>query len=175
MKMLLNILIYQATWLLCVLGETRGAVLALPLLGLHLFLSEKRKADLQIMVMFLAAGLIIDGTLSGVGFFSFAQPATPIPFWLAVIWLALAILPHNSLAWLKERPLLSALFGAIGGPLAYWAGVRLGVADFNWPLLPSLLLLAVVWAILWTGAMYFAGRMVPGSGQLSNQFFQEEN
>jgi hypothetical protein len=54
--------------------------------------------------------------------------------------------------------LLSALFGAFGGPLAYWAGVRLGAAAFHWPLLSSLMLLAVVWAFLWAGVMAVATR-----------------
>ena len=54
--------------------------------------------------------------------------------------------------------LLSALFGALGGPLAYWAGVRLGASTFHWPLLSSLALLAVVWAFLWTGVMAVAAR-----------------
>jgi len=166
MNVLLNILIYQVIWFLCVIGETRGAILALPLLGLHLYFSQNRKADLQLMAAFLVAGLIIDGSLHGVGFFRFEAPARPIPFWLIVVWLALATLPHNSLSWLKGRPFLSALFGAAGGPLAYWAGVRLGVADFNWPLLPSLLLLAVIWALLWSGAIYFAGKTVPEPGRL---------
>ena len=165
MKSLLNILIYQIIWFLCVLGETRGAILALPLLGLQLILSQKRKADLQMMVIFVAVGLIIDGSLYGTGFFSFNVPAMPIPFWLTVVWLALATLPHNSLAWLKGRLFLSAFFGGIGGPLAYWAGVRLGAASFNWPLYTSLLLLAVVWAVLWTGVMYLAGKMLPEPGK----------
>lgn len=38
MNILVNVVIYQAVWFLCVLGENRGAGLALLLLGLHLFL-----------------------------------------------------------------------------------------------------------------------------------------
>jgi len=165
MNALVNILIYQVIWFLCVIGETRGAILAIPLLGLHLFFTQNRKNDLQLMAAFFVAGLVIDGSLYGVGFFSFEAPARPIPFWLAVIWLALATLPHNSLGWLKGRPFLSALFGATGGPLAYWAGVRLGAASFNWPLVPSLLLLAAIWALLWPGAMHLAGKAAPDFGR----------
>lgn len=64
----------------------------------------------------------------------------------------------HSLAWMKKQILLSTLFGALGGPLAYWAGVRLGAATFHWPLLSSLALLAVAWAFLWTGVMAVAAR-----------------
>lgn len=166
MLLFLNILIYQVIWFLCVLGENRGAVLALPLLGLHLILSPHYKTDLQMMFFLLVGGLMIDGTLYSKGFFSFNVPAVPIPFWLAIIWLALATLPHNSLAWLKGRLFLSALFGGLGGPLAYWAGTRFGAASFNWPLVPSLLLLAGVWALFWMGTMSLAGRILSRSGRV---------
>jgi len=108
------------------------------------------------MGILFVVGLGIDGILHILGFFSFNVAAKPIPFWLLVIWLALAILPHHSLAWLKSRVLLSAILGAIGGPLAYWAGVRLGVAHFNWSLPASLGILAVIWALLWPAVMFFA-------------------
>jgi hypothetical protein len=49
--------------------------------------------------------------------------------------------------------------GALGGPLAYWAGVRLDAATFNWPLLPSLLLLAIVWGALMPGVMHLSRRL----------------
>lgn len=156
MNILVNVAIYQAVWFLCVLGETRGAWLAVLLLGLHLFLSPIRILDLKMMGMLLIVGLSIDGILHGLGFISFNVAARPIPFWLLVIWLALAILPHHSLAWLKSRVLLSAFFGALGGPLAYWAGVRLGAAYFNWSVPASLGTLAIIWALLWPGVMYFA-------------------
>jgi hypothetical protein len=156
MNILLNVAIYQLVWFLCVLGETRGAWLGLLLLGLHLFLSPIRRQDLKMMGILLVVGLGIDGVLHTLGFFSFNVAARPIPFWLLVIWLALAILPHHSLAWLKSRPFLSAFFGALGGPLAYWAGVRLGVAHFNWSLPSSLGTLAIVWALLWPAVMYLA-------------------
>ena len=40
--------------------------------------------------------------------------------------------------------LVSALFGAFGGLLAYWAGVCLGAATFHWSLPSSLVFLTVV-------------------------------
>lgn len=108
------------------------------------------------MGFMLFLGLLVDGTLQQVGFFEFTITGFPIPFWLMVIWLGLAITPHHGLAWLKNRPLLWAIFGAIGGPVAYWAGVRLGAASFNWPQLQALAFLAFIWAFIWTLVMYFS-------------------
>lgn len=156
MKILINVILYQLVWLLCVLGGNRGALAALMLLFIHIVKTDKRAADLKMMGFLLFVGMLVDGTLQQVGFFTFTATGFPIPFWLMVIWLGLAITPHHSLAWLKNRALLSMFFGALGGPLAYWAGARLGAASFAWPLLSSLGVLAVIWALLWPAAMHFS-------------------
>jgi hypothetical protein len=158
MNPFINIGINQVIWFLCVLGGNAGALFALPLLVLNVFLSPHKRVDLQMIGLLLLIGVAIDGILQAIGFINFTWPGFPIPLWLAVIWGALAALPHHSLAWMKKRMLLAALFGALGGPLAYWAGVRLGAATFHWPLLSSLAFLSVVWALLWTGVMAIAAR-----------------
>ena len=89
------------------------------------------------MAILLGLGILLDGTLQQVGFFTSASPGFPIPFRLMMIWLGLAITPHHRLSWLKMLPFLAAFFGAMGGPVAYWAGVRLGAASFTWPLLQA--------------------------------------
>lgn len=157
LRLVANIALYQIVWFLCVLGGTSGGLMALPLVLLHLFFSKKRLADLKIMVLLLIAGMLIDGTLLATGFFSFtSDTGWPIPLWLAVIWLALATLPHHSLAWMQGRYLLCALFGGLGGPLAYWAGERLGAMQFHLPLFSSLMILAGIWMVLWPLVMYFS-------------------
>ncbi|WP_240744267.1 DUF2878 domain-containing protein [Desulfopila sp. IMCC35006] len=147
-------LLYQLIWFLCVLGGNRGALAALPLLLMHLALTGSRAADLKMMGIMAFLGLAVDGTLQHIGFFKFTTAGFPIPLWLMVIWLGLAITPHHSLAWLQSRPVLSAVFGALGGPAAYWAGVRLGAASFQWPLLQALAFLSLLWACLWSLVMY---------------------
>jgi len=161
MSLVINVLIYQIIWFLCVFKGDFGAFLSLGLLIGHLLWSPLRKADLQMMCVLLIMGLIIDGLISYAGVVSYRVDGVPIPFWLAVIWLALAILPHHSLRWLKGRPLLSSLFAAVGGPLAYWAGVKAGSATFNATLFSSLALLAIVWALFWPLAMSIANRLAP--------------
>jgi len=152
-----NIALYQVVWFLCVLGGNSGGTMAVMLVLLHLFFSKKRLADLKMMAMLLIAGMLIDGTLLATGFFSFTNDTGwPIPLWLAVIWLALATLPHHSLAWMQGRYLLCVLFGGLGGPLAYWAGERLGVMQFNLSLFSSMLILAGIWAVLWPLVMHLS-------------------
>jgi hypothetical protein len=162
MNWLVNLAIYQAAWFACVLGGDAWAWIAPVLLAVHLYLSPCRRADLLLAGVLLLVGLAIDGALRAIGFISFNSRFAPIPLWLMGVWLTFAILPNHSLAWLKYRLRLSAILGAFGGPLAYWAGVRLDAASFNWPLLPSLLLLAIVWAALMPGVMRLSSRLAPG-------------
>ncbi len=156
MKILRNVIIYQLIWLLCVLGGNSGAYVGMLLLLIHLLFSPLRGADLLMMGFLLFVGLLVDGTLHQIGFISFTVTGFPIPLWLITIWLGLAITPHHSLAWLKNRPILSMLLGALGGPVAYWGGVRLGAADFTWSVLPSLCILSIIWAFLWPVVMYYS-------------------
>jgi hypothetical protein len=174
MKILLNVLLYQLVWFFCVLGGNKGAIIALSLLVIHLTMTKCRGADLKMMGFMLFLGLLVDGTLQQVGFFKFTNTGFPIPLWLMVIWLGLAITPHHSLAWLKKRPVLSAVFGAMGGPAAYWAGVQLGAASFNWPQLQALTFLGFIWAFIWTLVMFFS--VISGSEvNDENTHFTEEN
>jgi hypothetical protein len=154
MKIIANAAVYQLSWFLAVLGGNMGAWFAVGLLLLHLAFSSVRMADIQMMFLLLCIGLIVDGTLHQIGFISFKETGFPIPFWLVIVWLALAITPHHCLSWLKNRMFLSAVFGALGGPIAYWAGARLGAATFNWSLPLSIGTLAVIWAALWPSVMY---------------------
>jgi hypothetical protein len=149
----LNIALYQSIWFLSVLGGNKGALAGLLLLVIHLAQSRCRVVDIKTMTLVLFIGLLIDGILQQIGFFTFKVPGFPIPFWLMVIWLGLGITLHHSLSWLKTKPLLSMVFGALGGPAAYWAGARLGASTFNWPLPTSLLVLAFIWALLFPAIM----------------------
>jgi hypothetical protein len=161
MALLLNFMLYQAIWFLCVFKGNSGASIGLTLIAVHVLLSSCRTADLKIMALLLSCGLVIDGAIHWAGFISYPLPAYPIPFWLAVIWLALALMVHHSLRWLKGRPLLSALCGLVGGPLAYGAGVAAGAATFEAPPVHVLGLLSVVWAILWPAVMYVGALILP--------------
>jgi hypothetical protein len=63
------------------------------------------------------------------------------------LWVAFATTFNVSLRWFKQHLLLAALFGAIGGPLAFLAGERLGGVEFtSYP--AALTALAIGWGLL---------------------------
>jgi hypothetical protein len=62
------------------------------------------------------------------------------------------------MAWLKGRPWLAAFAGAVGGPLAYLAGERLGGLEMSDPLL-ALGAQALGWAVLLPVLVHLATRL----------------
>jgi len=63
------------------------------------------------------------------------------------MWALFATTLNLSMAWLKRRTWLAVLMGATGGPLAYFAGHRLGGVEMPDPAL-ALLAQALGWAVL---------------------------
>jgi hypothetical protein len=66
---------------------------------------------------------------------------------MVCLWLNFAATLNVSMAWLRGRFLLAALFGAIGGPLAYYSGAKLGATEAL-PTSTGMLLLAIGWGIM---------------------------
>ena len=96
-------------------------------------------------------GILVDSLQQGFGLFTFTRdPAWPLwlPLWVFVIWAQFATLFHYALHWLSGRYLLAAIFGLVGGPLAYWAGIRMGAASFGDNPTLTVVTLAIVWALV---------------------------
>ena len=71
----------------------------------------------------------------------------PVPPWMALLWMNFALILDTGLAGLKKRPLLAAVLGAIGGPLAYSAGVGFGLIELHAAPFVAYAAIAVTWAL----------------------------
>ncbi|MEM1206579.1 MAG: DUF2878 domain-containing protein [Acidobacteriota bacterium] len=143
----------QVGWFSCVLGAARdlywlGPVVVGLLVVLHLVYSRSRRRDLALMLGLAAAGTAMDSLQGAAGLLSFrGAPADWLaPAWIVALWLHFGTMRHSILKMLYGRPWTAALVGAVGGPMAYGAGVGLGAASFHphqsWA---SLTALAVIW------------------------------
>lgn len=159
---LLNAVAYQLVWFATVLGAGHGLwwagpLAALAFLALHLgvFVRDggERRRDLALVVAAVACGLVIDGVLSSSGAIVFAPaapalPAGGAPLWMLTLWAAFALTLRHSLSAVTRRPVLAALLGAIGGPLAYLGAARAsGVLAFPEPRGMTLAMLAAGWCL----------------------------
>jgi hypothetical protein len=129
-----NFIGFQAGWFASILGAAAGLpwlgpVCVLVLVIGNMLVRRRWAAD---AALYLTAGmlgyagdsaLVLSGLMGFPERAAFGQPST---IWMSFMWMNFAATLHASLAWLKGRYVLTAVFGLIGGPLAYWAGERFG-------------------------------------------------
>jgi hypothetical protein len=117
--------------------------------------TRDRAYDRRALGIFFLGGIVIDSAYALAGVLAYAAP-WPVPglapAWLVIMWLNLALTLNHSLAWLRRRYSLAAIFGGIGGGLSYWAGWRLGAVEFYWPAWAAAGLIGLVWAAALPGA-----------------------
>jgi hypothetical protein len=162
---------FKLAWLACVAAAGAGQ----PLLGsaaallavlLHLGLTPTPRGEATLIAAAIVAGLAWDSTLVALGLFRYPT-GTVIdglaPHWILAMWALLATTLNVSMRWLHGRPWSAAAFGALGGPLAYWAGARFGAVEIP-DAASALLVQASGWAVMMPALMALALRLdVPGA------------
>ena len=147
LKNLINAGLFQLGWFACVLGgNSLWLLLAGGALLAHLLWISRSLAQVRLIAVVCVLGSTVDGLLLNAGVFAFKQAGVLIPFWLVLLWALLAITLNHCLAWTAKPLWRAILLGAIGGPLSYYAGQRLGAVQFPMGLWPTLLGLSLLWA-----------------------------
>lgn len=142
-----NALWFQSIWFCAVLGREELVPVIATLLIVHLALVRDFSRELLQLSTVAFLGIGVDACFSLTGLYQFSSGAL-VPLWLCGLWLAFAAVIGRSLAFLGNRPALTSLAGAVAFPLNYWAGARLGAVDFGYPLVISLAVISLVWAII---------------------------
>jgi hypothetical protein len=154
-RIVLNFIAFQAAWFACVLGGANdralvGTMVVAAVIGLHLALAQRPRPEALLIAVAAVIGLVWDSWLVAFGLMSYTTgnlaPGVA-PYWIVAMWALFATSLNLSMAWLKGRPWLAALFGAVGGPLAYLAGARLGGLQMSDPVL-ALGAQSLGWAVL---------------------------
>ncbi len=154
MNMWLNIAAFQIGWFACVVGGARGmpwvgTAIAIALVTIHLYLAPQPRHQALLILCAAVLGFVADTLLIRGGWLEFTSgmlvPGTA-PHWIVALWMIFATTLNVSLNWLKNRWLLAVGFGAIGGPLAYYAGAKLGAVTLLNPV-TALVAVGVAWAL----------------------------
>lgn len=140
----LQLIGFQAYWLIAVLGQNPMTWLCLALLGLHFYFTPTLKRDLWVLPLAIP-GMIVDGLLTRLGFFQFDS----VPFWLGLMWFGFVLTLGHSQRWMYRVPLaLLPILGAIAGCCAYLGAWRLGAVEFLYGPVTAALVIAIAWAML---------------------------
>jgi len=155
-RILINMIGFNAVWFASVLGAASGRHWLGPLslavfLVVHLRLNGPWRNEVVLALIAGAIGFGLDTLLIATGMFEPVRWILPAPLstvWLVMMWVNFALILNVSLKRLQEMPLLAVVLGALGGPGAYFGGVRLGALEFGESLWVTLLVLAVAWAVV---------------------------
>ncbi len=166
MNVWLNIAAFQVGWFACVVGGARGmpwagTAIALTVVAIHLYLAPQARFQTWLIAFAAVFGFIADTILILGGWLEFTSgvlmPDTA-PHWMVAMWMIFATTLNVSLSWLKDRWLLAVVFGAVGGPLAYYAGAKLGAVTLMDPV-RALFAVGVVWTIAMPLLLLVADRL----------------
>ncbi len=115
----------------------------------HLAVSPDRRVELRTMLGTLTVGAVVEGVQIAAGTYETLGGSAPgplPPLWLLALWAHFATTFRYSLRALVARPWAAVLFGALGGPVAFLAGERLGAVTLTRPLGAAVTALALGWA-----------------------------
>lgn len=151
-----NVVGFQAVWFCCVAGAGRGllwpGLLAAAIFAvLVLAFGGRRRDDLRTLAWVLPLGIALDSAFSASGWLVYVLPLPWVqvaPAWIVALWLGFSLTLNHSLAFLRDHPGWSALFGLVGGPLAYVASANV-FAAVSFGASPTQVLcgLALAWAL----------------------------
>ncbi len=163
---LLNFVAFQLAWFACVLGGAHdrvaaGTLAVAAVVALHLAIAPQPGPEARLVAIVTAIGLAWDSLIVSLGLMSYpAGTFSPgvAPVWILAMWALFATTLNLSMGWLKGRPWLAVAFGAVGGPLAYLAGKKLGGVEMSEPAL-ALLAQGLGWAVMMPLLLRLAARL----------------
>ena len=165
-RQLANFVVFEGAWFACILGVAHGQ----PLWGTaavgaaiawHVAISGRPATELALVGLLCAIGLGAESAVVAQGhvIYPAGQPVAWLaPYWMVALWGEFAIALNVTLRWLKGRPVLAAVLGAVFGPLSFLGGVRLGGARFV-DETAALVTLAGMWAVLMPLVMALSDRL----------------
>jgi hypothetical protein len=161
----MNFALFQLGWFACVLGGANGLpwigpIAASAIILYHLSRAAQPGVELKLILLAILLGTLWDSTLVVAGWLYYPSGmliSYLAPYWILAIWALFSTTLNVSLKWMKGRLALASVFGALGGPLAYLAGSRLGGVVLSDPL-AALFALSLGWAVMMPVMMYLSER-----------------
>ena len=155
---LLNSLCYTTGWFWCVLFGIRGqsvvaTIGAVFLILFQLYCTKIKDISLYIQDVLLVIFSVPLGALLEIFFIQtdlihYANRTKMLPpIWIVLLYSLFSLLFNHSLRVIKKNYLASFLFGFLGAPLSYIAGISLGGLSFPYPLLQTWIMIGFCWGL----------------------------
>lgn len=136
MSLLTLFLVFQGAWFATVYGGSQGTSLwaliaTAVVIGLLARVYPLRGVLTRAGIGVLC-GLVLDGAMVYFGLTAFpAFGEGVLPLWMLCLWAVFAAILPYMVPWLAGRRALGIVFGATGGPLAYFSAEKLGAIEVS--------------------------------------------
>ena len=152
---LINLSLFKAGWLASVFTAAAsvpaaGATVVTVVVVIHLLRAADVRNEMRLLLFAALLGFGWESLLVSLDLvrYSIGSPVPGMaPYWLVCMWILFATTINFGMRWLHRHVAVAAIAGAIGGPLSFIAGEKVGAVSFPEPEL-SLLVIAVGWAVL---------------------------
>jgi hypothetical protein len=163
--MLINLSLFKAGWLAAVFA----AAASLPVLGtaaigvavaVHLLRSDEPQDEILLLSLAAVIGFAWESLLVYTGIVNYGANgalAGVAPYWIVAMWVLFATTLNVGMSWLRKNLLVASLFGAIGGPMSFLAGEKVGAVSFS-DTSTALVVIGLGWAFLLPLLVRFASR-----------------
>lgn len=160
----INILAFYLMWPLAVFGAAYGvlwpaALLLVAFAVWQLAPSRRVVGDLRILPIAVLVGLFLDSLWTQIGFLTFATswPSPSLaPVWILMLWAAMALTFNHGLLWFRRHLVLAGLLAAVGSPLSYYLGARIGAVTWDADMLTVAIALGLSWAVIFPALIHQA-------------------
>lgn len=155
---LLNSLCYTAGWFWCVYFGIHGHIIlaligAIFLILFQLYCTKIKDIglyiqDLLLVVFTVPLGLLLEMFFIQINLIQYVNNAKILPpIWIVLLYPLFSLLVNHSLKIIKKNYLTSFLFGFLGAPLSYVAGISLGGLAFPYPFFQTWIMLGICWGL----------------------------
>ncbi len=160
---------FQTVWLAAAFGAASGASMpgilaAFVYLAAVLAVGHDSARTVLLALASAVLGFAVESGLVAAQIVRYEAPwpsAALAPAWIVALWLGFgATIPAIAALFGRDRVVRLVLAGGLAGPVAYWAGQRLGALHVAEPPWTSFFVIAVVWAVV-LPALAAVGRRLP--------------
>ncbi len=152
---IINLVLFKLGWVACILFAAMGkpefaAVAVAVTVAIHLLRVPVPAKEALWLACAGLTGLLWESLVVWTGLIEYpagVQSGFLAPYWIVSMWVLFATTINFGFKWIKRHWMLAAVFGLVGGPLAFLAGTAAGAAQFS-NTTQALLLLGVGWAVL---------------------------
>lgn len=152
MLRLINFVIFQAGWFICVLAGARSdykipsAVAAVAIL-FNLIFRKPRFAEIKFILFAICLGLAFEYSISRFQILEYRDSSFFAPPWILCLWALFATTFSFSMNWMINFWWVGFILGFFSGPFSYWGAETLGALSLSedfWP--KGFIILGAHWA-----------------------------